>query len=163
MSDHVNLSSAGESVQHLAKHYASVIQLGETLRKLGSLEQVEQELRKRVAEQQAAEQKAIAASAEAQENYEGQLLVIAATIEDAKTSALNIGLKAEAEAEQIVAEAEAKAQAINNEAAAREKAFARDAELQQAVLKKVGAEIIAKYDDLQSLQAAVESLKAKFK
>jgi hypothetical protein len=156
------LIQAGESVQNLAKQYASVIKLGAELVRIGSLENYEREVQARIA-QALEREKAVSETITSRQITLSEQV---AKYDAVKAAHLDEIQKfrdgADAAAAVTVNAANEAAQKIHDEAAAREKAFTADFELQQRALAELVSSVSQRTEQLKQLEEQIASLKAKF-
>lgn len=157
-----NLHQAGEAVQHLAKQYAAVIELGKVLEKLGSLENLEAELLAKVEAARAAEVEAVIKKELADVAFKDTIAAHDAAIADGQAQFERLKHEATERAKSIVEAAEKEAQRIHDEAASRQAAFAQDHERAQAELKRLEDQVAERVAELVRVSNALNELRSRF-
>lgn len=157
-----NLHQAGEAVQHLAKQYKAVIELGAFLEKLGALENLEAELLAKVEAARAAEAAAVAKKEQADKAFADTVAAHEAALVDAKAQLAVFKREAEDRAKDIIDSAEREAERIHEEAHSRQEAFAKDHTRLQDELKRLEDQVAARVAELVRVNNALNEVRAKF-
>lgn len=157
-----SLSKAGEAVQHLAKQYAAVIEVGKHLEKLGALENLEAELNASIEAARNAEAEAIAKKEQAEKAFADSVAAHEAGIKAVQEQGDRLQREAAERAGSVVAAAEAEVARIHAEAEARQAAFVRDHEQAEAKLKRLEDQVAERVAELVRVNNALNELRAKF-
>ena len=157
-----NLQQAASNVQHLAKQYAAVIELGKLLEGLGVLENLEAEARDRVTKLREEETNALRAKSAAEVATQKVLNEQVEVADLMRVEKDRLAHEAHVYAQGILAAAEAQAKLVlsNANAAASAVADAKD-ELEQEFHELEGA-IAERRAELTALNDSIKALKEKF-
>lgn len=155
------LAETGAAVQHLAKQYAAVIELGKFLDEAGSLDNLKSELEAQIAKLRA---DAVTAAGELQTAHEEVAKVLEASqavTKDARQQAADIIAAAEFQAGAVLSEAEKEAARVKQAASDAEVAAANAVAESRTAKANLEMQIDAKRDELAKLEAAIAEVRAK--
>lgn len=155
------INELSSSVQNLAKSYSAVIQLGEYLSGLSSVENLACEIEARIERARSDEKEAVAAKAKAETTYAAERAKGEGDARSAREAAEELLTSARAQAQGLVAAAKIAAQQIIDAAEARK----AEAEMETAVLieedEHLSTMLNAKQRQLDELRGSIAALRAK--